>query len=203
MKIGDKLNMLTVIQDLGQVRYKTTSGFERNRHRVIVKCDCGKTKEVSLSEMICRNQQSCGCLKKPNIKHGLRGHPLYIVHEQMMKRCYKENNKSYSRYGGRGISVCEEWSNSFKAFYDWAVSHGYEYGLQIDRINNDGNYEPDNCRFVTAKENSLNRNNTIILTFNNKTQPLANWAEELGVNYNTMKWRYYCGYPIERILRCQ
>ena len=92
--------------------------------------------------------------------HGLRAHPLCSVWSDMKTRCYNSNQKSYKHYGGRGIIVCEEWTGDFKCFYDWAIKNGYKKGLQIDRINNDGNYEPDNCRFVTTAENCRNSRQT-------------------------------------------
>jgi hypothetical protein len=90
------------------------------------------------------------------MKHGYRYYPLYQVWVNMKKRCYNKDNKQYKDYGGRGIIVCDEWMNP-KIFIEWCLANGWEKGLQIDRRDNDGNYDPDNCRFVTPKENSLNR----------------------------------------------
>lgn len=87
---------------------------------------------------------------------------LYDVWHGMKQRCFNINNKNYSSYGQRGIIVCEEWKNSFQAFYDWAITHGHQKGLQIDRRNNDGNYCPENCRFVTCTENNRNTRKNIL-----------------------------------------
>ena len=95
--------------------------------------------------------------KHKNYKHGLCEHPLYNVWKNMKKRCYNKNVYNYKSYGGRGIIVCDEWRNNFKAFYDWALNNDYEKGLEIDRVDNDGNYEPSNCRFVTRSENQKNK----------------------------------------------
>lgn len=94
------------------------------------------------------------------MKHGLTGHPIYTTHSKMMRRCYEERNNRFYRYGARGIKVCPEW-HDLKEFAKWAFANGFEHGLQLDRINNDGDYEPDNCRFVTQSENIRNRPYTI------------------------------------------
>ncbi len=121
------------------------------------KCVCGKIKNVHVQHIIKKTSQSCGCCKKSIKTHGLSKHTLFYVWQSMRARCYNKNRPRYNDWGGRGITVCDLWNNDFKSFYDWAISNGYVKGLQIDRINNDGNYEPDNCRWATAKENSNNR----------------------------------------------
>lgn len=90
-------------------------------------------------------------------KHGLSKHPLYTVWNNMKTRCYKEYHKEYKYWGGRGINICDEWKENFYCFYKWAMTNGYKQGLQVDRINNDGNYSPENCRFVSGRINSLNK----------------------------------------------
>jgi len=92
--------------------------------------------------------------------HGLSEHPLYRIWGAIKDRCFNKNVKDYKDYGGRGISVCDGWVNNFQSFYDWAISNGYRRGLEIDRENNDGNYEPSNCRFVIHATNMRNRRTT-------------------------------------------
>jgi len=92
-------------------------------------------------------------------KHGLTKHKLFIVWTNMKKRCYKPNTTGYQHYGDRGIRVCIRWKGSFKSFYNWAMANGWQEGLEIDRKDNDGNYHPDNCRFVTRAVNNNNRRN--------------------------------------------
>lgn len=134
-------------------------------HFVNVICDCGTTKTVNLGNLKNGKIKSCGCLKVKNNReklttHGLTKHSLFGRWKNITQRCNNKNNAAHKSYGGRGIAICDEWKNDFKAFYDWCMANGYEKGLQIDRINNNGNYEPSNCRFVTAKENTRNSRQT-------------------------------------------
>ena len=103
-----------------------------------------------------KKQRSCGCLPK-NYKYGISKTKLYRVWIDIKTRCLNTNSESYKDYGGRGITICPEWTNDYTKFRDWSLDNGYQEGLQINRINNDGNYEPNNCNFVTAKENARNR----------------------------------------------
>ncbi len=93
-------------------------------------------------------------------RHGLRKHPLYNVWDGMKRRCHNSDNPHYKNYGGRGITIFAGWINNFRAFYNWAIANGWKKGLWIDRINNDGNYRPENCRFVTSAVNNQNRRST-------------------------------------------
>lgn len=126
-------------------------------------------------------------------KHGLYYSSLYHVWEKMKSRCNNPNHINYADYGDRGVRVCEVWSNDFEAFYDWAQTNGYEDGLFLDRKDNSGNYCPENCRWVTRKENNNNKRNNIILTAFGKTQTVAQWAEEIGMNYWTLLRRVKVG----------
>ena len=122
-------------------------------------------------------------------KHGvwLRDKKLYSIWATMIHRCEDEKREKYKDYGGRGISVCEEWHDT-NAFMDWAFANGYEEGLQIDRIDVNGNYEPSNCRWVTPKENSRNRRNTVFLTVDGETKCVAEWCEIVDVSQYTVYW---------------
>lgn len=117
----------------------------------------------------------------------------------MKQRCYNQNSYNYERYGGRGISICHEWKTNTQTFVDWAMSHGYADDLTIDRIDNNGNYEPDNCRWATIKEQNNNRSTNIILTYNGKTQDIKQWADELGICYLTLWNRYKSGWDTKRM----
>lgn len=121
-------------------------------------CDCGKTVTVYATALRSGNTRSCGCLSnEKKTKHGGRYTRLYVIWEGMKNRCYVPSCTTYHNYGKRGITVCEEWRNSFRAFREWALSNGYRDDLSIDRINVNGNYEPSNCRWATTKEQANNK----------------------------------------------
>lgn len=116
------------------------------------------------------------------IVHGYSYDPIYPVWCNMLARCRKPNKDHYDRYGGRGIKVCDEWTD-ISSFARWAYENGYAPGLQIDRINNDGNYEPGNCRFVDRKTNMHNTEKNVYLTINGETRCLSEWADMYGISY--------------------
>lgn len=170
-------------------------------HRAIWKCmcSCGKECKVAYSSLKSGNTMSCGCIhdelfKKNRFrhdKHNLSNSRIFHIWTGMKQRCYNKNSPKFHRYGGRGISVCDEWLHDFQAFYDWSMDHGYDDDLTIDRINNDGNYEPSNCRWVTAKEQANNVSYNLIFEMNGKKQTLKQWSEDLGINYVTLYSRIY------------
>ena len=118
---------------------------------------------------------------------------LYRIWEGMKQRCYNTNRPAYRIYGGRGITVCDEWKNSFQAFYKWSMSNGYRDDLSIDRIDNDKGYSPENCRWATRKEQQNNCSNTIKVEINGTQKSLRQWAEETGIYFNTLYKRYRKG----------
>ena len=121
--------------------------------------------------------------------HGacIRNDKLYGIWKTMIHRCENPKRVKYPDYGGRGICVCKEWHDP-NAFMDWAETHGYSEGLQLDRIDNNGNYEPCNCRWVTPKQNSRNRRNTVLLTLHGETKSVAEWCETIPVSEFTIYW---------------
>lgn len=135
----------------------------------------------------------------PKTTHGLTGHPLYCVWKGLRERCRSPKNRNYFRYGGRGIKVCEEWNTDFKCFVDWSLANGWKPGLQIDRINNDGNYEPGNCRFVDRIVNVNNtRKNRRVLAFG-ETRTVTMWSRDprCVVARDTLIKRLNIGWPAE------
>lgn len=124
-----------------------------------------------------------------NRRHGAceRDVRLYGTWKTMMHRCYDPKRERYKDYGGRGITVCNEWHDP-NSFINWSYTHGYQDGLQIDRVDNDRGYSPDNCRWVTAKENSRNRRNTVRLTINGETKSVAEWTETIDISPFTIYW---------------
>lgn len=121
-----------------------------------------------------------------SITHRLSKTPLYTIFHSMKGRCYNTNSASYKNYGGRGIKICEEWLNNFELFYHWAINNGWRKGLEIDRINVNGNYCPNNCRFVPRILNARNTTKNKPITYNGQTKCLSDWCHLLNMNYSTM-----------------
>lgn len=149
---------LTPVLDISKFRFIDKIEF---------KCDCGNIVKREKWSVVRGNTQSCGCLHKDHLKsgrarrsHGLRHDPLYDVWCNMKQRCYYPKHVQFECWGGRGISICNEWLSDFINFYNWAIKNGWEDGLTIDRIDNDKNYCPENCRIATYKINSRNRRTT-------------------------------------------
>lgn len=126
---------------------------------------------------------------------------LYRIWRAMIARTIYPSQDAYKNYGGRGIKVCNEWRHDFYKFKNWALSNGYRDDLTIDRMSCDGDYEPSNCRWSSRKEQNNNQRRTIRLTYEGVTKNLTEWAELMGVNYNTLHHRYRRGYSIEQILK--
>lgn len=148
-KPGDRYNNITLLEELD--KYINPCGMAQRYFSY--KCDCGNVKQATLNHIRTGNVKSCGCLVKT--RNGLGRTSICNVWRGIKSRCYGKANPKY--YSERGIVMCDDWRNSFDSFYTWSMDNGYKEGLQIDRINTDGNYEPSNCRFVTAKENCNNR----------------------------------------------
>lgn len=192
VKAGQRVGRLTVI-----------SGEElrvEDRIKVECVCDCGTLKIIGVSELATGVTNSCGCLVVENLraisfKHGGEGTPLYSVWHTMKNRCYNHDADNYARYGGRGIRVCDEWVNDFSVFREWAESNGYSKGLQIDLEENDGMYEPSNCRFVTPVVNANNRGNNVILSAFGENKTMRDWSRDsrCKVSYATLKQRIASG----------
>lgn len=156
-------------------------------------CDCGNEKLVIATRrgLVTNITRSCGCSYNRGDKtHGLSGHKLYEVFRSMKRRCYEPSYTYYKNYGGRGIQICKEWLADLDIFYKWAINNGYKEGLTIERINNDGNYEPSNCTWVGYKTQANNRRSNVNVEYNGKIQTLKEWSEEYNINKNTLRQRY-------------
>jgi hypothetical protein len=173
---GQRFGRLTVLE-LAYIR--------DYRSHWLCKCDCGNDCVIN-SHNLGKHTNSCGCIameriKKLNAKHLERNTRLYTIWCNMKSRINNPNNPFYDNYGGRGITICNDW-NDFISFKDWAVSSGYNDNLTIDRIDNNGNYEPLNCRWADRKEQSVNRRSTKFVTHNGLTLTYKEWSLRLGNN---------------------
>lgn len=136
-----------------------------------------------------------------NYKVGFATHKkLYWVYYAMLQRCYHKNCARYSRYGGRGITVCKEWKDDGTTFYQWALAAGYREGLTLDRIDNNKGYSPDNCRWVSTRVQNSNTSACVYITFNGETHTMREWADITGINYSCLRNRHQRGEPVERLL---
>ena len=198
---GRKFNSLLVMGD------PIRSG---KHYYCLCRCDCGNEKLVRKDAILNGNTKSCGCkrTRKSSNKSGSRHsdrNKLYHVWYGMKRRCENIKDTSYFKYGGRGIKVCDEWSNNFEAFYQWAMKSGYDpkapkSECTLDRIDNNGNYEPSNCRWANMTIQSNNRRNSITLTYQGETHTVAEWAKKVGLNHGALLNRIHKGWSVEKAL---
>ncbi len=205
INIGDVFGRWTVINN---------DYIIKNSHRCyLCRCSCDAHTEKYVDEFNLKKGKSlsCGCLSKESARTRMKKHgkshksKLYNVWTSMRERCNCKTDTSYQRYGGRGISICKEWDD-FQVFEEWAVKNGYDENAPkgtytLDRINVNGNYEPNNCRWISLSEQSDNKTNTIWLTYNGKTQTLLQWSKELGMPSKLLRNRYYDRWPVDRIFQ--
>lgn len=211
---GLKFGRLSVIEYMGPNKFRAATWLCR--------CDCGTDTVVTAGQLKSGGTRSCGCLQREKAretvlayyksdrykppsryKHGMAKTPLYNAWLRMRGRCNNPKFEHYDRYGGRGIKVCAEWNEHFEPFMEWALANGFEEGLEIDRIDNNGDYCPENCRWATRTEQMRNRSNTIFVTHNGVTKALVQWCEELGVNYKLAHARHKKGLSFEHIFHIE
>lgn len=193
--LDQKFDRLVILEQSGS----TTAG----KATWICRCVEGNLIVATTGDLRSGKVRSCGCLgielaKQRFTKHGLKKHPLYTVWVQMKQRCYNPNNNRYNDWGGRGITVCDEWLKNFKAFYDWAIINDYQKGLTIDRIDNNGPYAPWNCKWSTLIEQARNTRKNIVVNYNGYDQVLSEVvANHAKVNYSTVWRRLHKGLSIK------
>ena len=183
---GKTFNRLTVIK---------RAEVEKKEVYYLCKCTCGNEKIIRGKDLKYNKIKSCGCLNKEktierNTKHSLRHTRIYRIWLLMKNRCFNSKYHLFKNYGGRGITICNEWKNDFKSFYDWSMNNGYDEHLTIDRIDVNGNYEPSNCRWATKLQQQRNTTRLRKITYKNETHCISEWAELLGLKYNTLYYRF-------------
>jgi hypothetical protein len=180
--MGQKFERLTVLK---------FAGLNKDHKALwLCKCECGNETTVVGNRLRNGDIKSCGCLRterisKQNLQHGLSGTRLFRLWWGMKRRCNDPKEQNYKYYGGRGIAVCDEWDD-YKAFHDWAYENNYEDSLSIDRIDCDGNYTPDNCRWVELSAQAGNKRNNAFVAFCGETHTIAEWSRISGLNYGTL-----------------
>lgn len=183
-------------QRFGRLIVVRRVGSDKSKHsRWLCKCDCGNEKIISSSGF--RNTKSCGCLAKEIIrnrmtKHNMYGSRINRIWQRIKTRCNNSNVENYKYYGGRGIKICDEWldkENGFINFYNWAMDNGYKEDLTIDRIDVNGDYEPNNCRWVTNSEQQNNKRNNHIIEYYGQKYTISQLSKYLGVNTATLRNR--------------
>lgn len=150
--------------------------------------------------------RSCGCAKgamitESKITHNLSKIRIYRIYHEMIARCFDKKKAAFKDYGKRGITVCEEWRNDFKVFYNWAMANGYKEDLTIDRIDVNGNYEPDNCRWVSKKVQARNTRQNHLITYKGKTHCISEWAEIYGIKPSLLGTRIRCGWSFTKAVK--
>lgn len=198
---GQRFGRLTAVKHIGS---------KNGRAVWLCKCDCGKETIVYGKSLRSGNTKSCGCLNidssterivKFNTKHGGTNSRIFRIWGNMKTRCYNKNAINFQDYGGRGITVCDEWKEDFSAFRDWALNNGYSPNLTIDRVDNEKGYSPDNCRWATPKEQANNRRGNRPITHNGETHTISEWADIIGIDDDTLLKRINSKtYTLERAL---
>lgn len=191
-------------QKFGRLLVVKYYGKAKDGHTVwVCKCDCGNIINVPSNSLTSGNTKSCGCLhneflknKKGNkcnfYKHGKANTRLFNIFNSMKQRCLNNLDKNYKLYGGKGVKICREWldkEEGFINFYNWAIQNGYNENLTIDRIDVNGDYEPNNCRWVTMKIQANNRRNNHLVTYNGETHTISEWSEITNINKTTLAKR--------------
>lgn len=197
--IGQSFNNLEVIRFTGNTHPKRGKIYE-------CKCKCGNLVDVPTIYIRRKSKYSCGCSRKTRKDKGVKrvevkrkGTRLYRIWRNMRRRCNNPNSDYYENYGGRGIKVCDEWDD-FLVFRKWALENGYQSTLSIDRVDNDGNYEPGNCRWATRTQQANNARSNVVLEYKGQSKTLSEWAECLGITYSSIHHRYSRGWTVEEIV---
>lgn len=192
-----------IVTGYGKPKQQTSGQYKTTWHCI---CACGEERDVLETNLIRGLSTSCGCIRKEkcgdrlrqlNKTHGDSHTRLFRIWTGIKTRCFDKNDKTYKRYGGRGISMCQEWKDDFTKFRDWALANGYSDELTCDRIDNDKGYSPDNCRWATYKQQGRNTSKNTLLTINGETLAAAEWAERNGIQKELVYGRLKKGWTPE------
>lgn len=199
--------------DLTGMRFGRLTVISRaeNKHRAVAwncKCDCGNMRVIKADSLTSGVTKSCGCYsneirKTINYKHGKTKTRLHRIWSNMKERCGNPNNTHYEAYGGRGITVCTEWSNAengFMVFYNWALSHGYAENLTLERKDVDSGYSPENCCWITKSEQQRNKRNNVYVKINGEKKLLSDWEKDTGIDSSVLSNRIKRGVKEEYLL---
>lgn len=165
------------------------------------KCDCGNEKIIKTGSLQSGTTKSCGCLRLDKIRtHNKSNTRIYRIWQGIKRRCNNTNCNAYKIYGARGIKICDEWSNinGFDNFYNWSMDNGYSDALTIDRIDVNGNYEPDNCRWATMEEQGNNRRDTKKYVIDGESHTITEWSKISGISKVNIRWRIKSGWDIKK-----
>jgi hypothetical protein len=210
--VGSVFGRLTIIGKPESIRNIDSKNRKCYTYLVLTKCECGTIKKVNRNNLSRGLQKSCGCLVKEMTTkrmttHGLGKHPLFRVWSDMITRCENKKSWAYCYYGGRGVTICDEWRRNFKAFYNWSIDNGWVRGLRIDKDAIPRKlgipallYSPKMCCFITHKENCNNRSSNHSITFNGVTKNITVWESELGFPKDLVYTRLKNGWSVEDTL---
>jgi len=193
IKKGDIYGRLTIIEEI-------PGSSRKIPRKVLCRCICGVKKIFVLGELRRGKSTSCGCFQKENVRkqqltHGMKGTEIYESWHSMKQRCLNQNHKSFKDYGGREIKICDRWLNSFENFYKDMGDRPKK--MTIDRIDNNGNYCKENCRWATTKEQAKNRRNTVLIKYKGQTMCQSDWGRKTGLGIDVICRRIKNGYTKE------
>jgi hypothetical protein len=197
---GDKFNHLMAIKIVEETEYLQDQKW-------LCKCDCGNFTIASRRSLFVGDKKSCGCLiGKATVTHGMTNTRIYGIYCGILSRCYNKNRKAYKDYGGRGITVCDEWldNDGFQSFYDWSMENGYSDKLSIDRIDNNKGYNPDNCRWVDRNTQANNKRNNVIVEYKGEKYTITDLAKKVNMKRGTLYRRIITkGWSVEKAVETE
>lgn len=210
---GQKFNKLTIVK-LDHIEEKQYKKHSFHLEYYLCRCECGQEKIILKNQITGGYVKSCGCLLKSKEKiqklkehsttHGFSKTRLYKLWIGIKTRCYNPKRQGFYLYGGRGIKMCPEWEKDFLSFRKWALNNGYNENAKrgeytIDRIDVNGDYSPENCRFISIKEQMNNRRKTTFITYKGQTKPMSEWCKEYGIKINTAHKRIKMGWDLDKV----